>query len=234
MSNDFLLRIIFWLYSDKLVQDRIFLEGGAALHFLYGIKRKFSYDIDLTLAKESDLPILLKSLHKFVGQDENSGIAFKVLDDHSIGLFKNHKLLTSIDFYVQSIGSFAYECRKIEWRKSETEVQTHSLDDILAEKICNALQRDRIEFKDINDIPLIYSYLRQNDKAKNLRKLTQQKLKYKKILMPTQKKLANYWQDREKDFLSSFNTGDWAVESRDFNEKYEQAYKITANLLFGE
>lgn len=234
MSDNFLRQIIYWLYCDETIRDNIYLEGGAALHFLYEIPRRFSNDIDLTITSESKSSQLLRSLEKFARQCICGN---KLLETHVQGAntisFKEGKVeLTKVDFFVQLPGTFTWEYRAMNSGNMRFRVRTHSLIDIFAEKVANTLQPNRIKYKDVIDVPLIHLYLASRHDAGVLCEAINDKLVQKKLFIKSEKKLADCWQVRSDVFFRSFCEGGWGTTHRDFRDSYQRAYHLIESVLF--
>ncbi len=102
------------IYASKQLQMKVRLDGGAALGFFYGIDRTFSSDLDFTVEDNGTRLELARTL--------------KGVCPPSIG----------IDVFVVPARFCEFETHAME----DVHVVTHSIADLLAEKLCCLIDRD--------------------------------------------------------------------------------------------
>jgi len=154
MNTVYLIKNILYLISQMQVAKDLYLEGGAALSFVYKIKRKFSDDLDFTVPNYKVIKIFKEEYHSFVKKTEYYIEFLDMFDKNSLRLNFISKEARDfhLDFTVVENKLFDWCWAKIPTQKGDIVIKTHTLEDITAEKICGILSPDRFEYKDIVDI----------------------------------------------------------------------------------
>lgn len=218
-----------YLLSKTQISKFLYLEGGAALSFVYGCKRVFSNDIDFTIVHSRLVPQLINTLQKV---SIDSGLFTECTlqcQQNKIVIFSRKKPVIQIDFYVLPTDLFLSENKKLVYKNQEFFVKAHSLEDIFAEKITNVLQKDRTEFKDIMDINIIYKVLFSNMEDNKFRDYLQKKLVGKRIYNKREKMILVYLNKIER-FKKSYYLYDKRHEIN-FNNKFFYCQKVIERYL---
>lgn len=204
-------QLLFHLYADNRLIDRLHLQGGAALALVYGMNRVFSNDLDFTVDDEQALNALLKILLHF-GQQQKLRIHKQ---NSRVTFFEssNNKEVFHLDVCIVPPSLCEYSKIKYTYRGAEEFINVHSINDLFIEKIYCTLTR--CEIRDIKDILLlIKSEKVQVISAENLfeRKQSIKQSEYSSLL-EYQKKL----EDIQSRYISKFPLLDLEIRNIFFN-----------------
>lgn len=123
-------------YGNKIFSRGIHLEGGAALSLYYGIERIFSNDLDFTIETAVDCQRfrdgILDPLPGNYTINHRDETKTHILDEEG-------SVVLTLDYFVVPPQNCYYEEVLLD---GKTPSLIHSLDDILAEKLCCLIDRD--------------------------------------------------------------------------------------------
>lgn len=184
IKKDVFLQFLY-LLSAKKIKKYLYLEGGAALSFVYGLKRVFSNDLDFTIENEKFRPHLLTAAEEVIKKMyPNNQYVFKSTRN-KIVISNRLKIILQLDIYTLTSDFFIWENNNLFYEGKEFTIKTHSLVDIFAEKITNIFQKDRCEFKDIADINNIFKRISPSLDVEYFKIYLHKKLVGKKIYNKT-------------------------------------------------
>lgn len=130
------------------ISNSVFLEGGASLNFVYGIRRKFSNDFDFTVENKRLMKRFFEIIKKILlALDHN--LSFKI-SQNKINIIRNGLSVFHVDCYELDQKYFDWELKRLTLDAKVLSIKTHTLPDIFAEKITNLSTRS--EMNDITDI----------------------------------------------------------------------------------
>lgn len=175
-SNTIIEEFLFEYYSKNL-SSKIHLEGGALLSLIFNLDRKFSNDLDFTSEDEA-------SLYNFVKQSElvlkrvSSNRFTTDFKDNRI-TFQSNNFTFHIDIFIASPDNCEYSKLPYIFKGKKTYILCHSINDVIAEKLCCLLDPNRTELRDLVDLKLIIDEIRYSDSK--VQELLRQKLTVKKL-----------------------------------------------------
>lgn len=214
---------IFWqflyLLSAQKISQSLYLEGGAALSFVYGLDRVFSDDLDFTIDSDQLRPNFLAAVETILPLIDIDQPRLCQPSDNQI-VIKNEQRILRLDVYTLSAQLFLWEEYVLHYDRQEFTFKVHSLIDILAEKISNLFQEDRCEFKDIVDINNIFSLLYKSLDQASFKVYLRNKLIGKRIYFRIKNNPTQSFLERKANFAKSLsapiNLGHMAF-NREFN-----------------
>lgn len=165
------LKILKEIYKNNDESFPLYLEGGALCCLFWEVDREFSGDIDFTTSFEN-IDIVMKhysqkleneNFAKLVRKNENEYEA--IMGDGSV---------VKIDIYYAP----KENCEYSELELDGVKIKCHSMQDMLAEKACCMMTRDKVNDK------LDFEYLVKNKQVDwgKFAELLKKKIKVKKIL----------------------------------------------------
>lgn len=137
----------------KLLKD-VYFEGGFVLSSIYKIDRIYSGDLDFTIECSAIEDKLIKILPKVIEEfskahKQDFNFSWR---DNSIEILQNGLNFLTLDYYIVPQELFEWKRNTINVQSELFEMNFHTVKDILAEKICCVIDKDRYEFKDLWDI----------------------------------------------------------------------------------
>lgn len=226
MNNDNIFLKFLYFLSLKKISDKIFLEGGASLSFIYGFNRVFSQDLDFTIEHKKFLPELMIAVKETMKEIDIFSEFSMDSKENKIIISSDKEIVLSLDVYVLSSDLFLYEEKYLIYDNVNFKIKTHSLIDMFAEKITNLFQKDRCEFKDILDINNIFNRLDESINKDSFTLYLKEKFRGKKII---NNDLLFYYKKRkklEKSFLHYSNS-----KNINFSKEFFICSKILTNFL---
>lgn len=151
MNEEFLKTFCLTLFKHPKIKEVYFLEGGAALKLFYQITTLFSGDLDFTFNNPSAERDLSSAVADTCNKIENKPV--KITEtQNKLTVFTTRGCI-DIDFYFAN----GENCEYTRELPNLTEpVYLHSLQDLLAEKICCIYSREKE--KDVLDAISIVEY----------------------------------------------------------------------------
>lgn len=210
--EDFFIQYLYHISKDKKSKN-FYLEGGASLSLIFGITRNFSNDLDFTINNVDNSKYFFELTSEIIASLFPGSKVTTNLKNSRISIKKGKKNLFHIDYFILNNRLFESEYASLKYGKQQFKIKTHSLSDILAEKICNVYEESRTECKDIDDIVTILK--RYKFSNLKIRCLLLQKIKIKKIIYGSKDKFiarvisqkSNYiMKTVEKNFEKNFDS----------------------------
>jgi len=196
--------ILCWISQMPIAED-LYLEGGAALNFVYEIRRRFSGDLDFTVPDRKIIKIF-KEEYKSFAKKPSCYIEFP------------------FDFTIVENKLFDWRWAKISTKKGDILIKTHTMEDIIAEKICCVLSSDRIEYKDVIDINKVISKV----KIEKLKGIVLRKIKAK-FQGSRKEVLVDLFTGKKQKFLKNASSNGYGLKN--FNNNYFDATRLIKKLL---
>lgn len=146
------------LLSQSSLSKNLYLEGGAALSFLFGIKREFSGDLDFTFSYRRAIQALNQEFPAFLVSLENKERLSYFLNskEKRFTIFKDRMKIFHLDYEIVDDKFFSWIEVSFTFKGKNFKIRTHTLEDIFAEKICGLLDPKRVEYKDLLDLKSIF------------------------------------------------------------------------------
>lgn len=230
MFNKRIFLQFLYLLSKKEINDHLYLEGGAALSFIYGLDRVFSGDLDFTIDDYGLRLKLLNTIEEIMVEINKNKKYTYISTSNKVIIRDNNKIILQIDFYPLATKLFTWEEKNLFYGDKFFLIKTHSLEDIFAEKITNILQSDRFEFKDIVDTNSIHKILMHKINVSNFKIYLGQKLVGKQIIQVTKNDPSSIFLNKRADFANSHQLYNKKIKV-EFKSEFISCYRIIEKYL---
>jgi len=167
-GKDYLVDFLKYI-STKGGNNSVSLEGGAALVLVYKLKRVLSNDLDFTCSSSLALRHFINLCVEYAGS-KGYRIGSNILDKYGgrLTFLKVDRGIFHTDVYCVNRNDCEYSQRKVVFRGSFFHVQVHSINDIIAEKLCGLIDPTRIKYRDIDDLLLLQKLRYSRNKVDKL------------------------------------------------------------------
>jgi len=230
MINQNIFLQFLYLLSTQEISQSLYLEGGAALSFVYGLNRVFSNDLDFTIDSDQLRPSLSVAVKEIMTLIDIGQPRLCESGNNQIIIKDGQRTVLQLDVYVLPAQLFLWEERVLRYGRREFTLKVHSLMDILAEKISNLFQEDRCEFKDIVDINNIFNLLGQSFNQASFKSYLRQKLIGKKIYPRIKNNPAQSFLARKANFLKSFSAST-GLSHKVFSQEFSRCQVLISQCL---
>jgi len=214
-----------YLLSSKAIKKDLYLEGGAALSFIYGQNRVFSNDLDFTIENKKLLKKFLNSIEEIIKEINPAKYSIRNVSNNKIIIKSGRLMILQIDVYVVSAKLFLWEEKELNLNNKKFTLRVHSFIDLFAEKITNIFQKDRCEFKDIIDINNIYKTIKTSVDPENFSIYLRNKFVGKKMHIQIKNNPILSYLNRKIAFKKSFLTSP-KFKGKSFDKEFESCRRI--------